>query len=179
MNTFLRNTTSKLYNAVSAPVAATQDELTERQQSVRDSASLLYNRMVENMGYGPETLKDIVEKKGEEGQQHEEEVGDWIQKFDPCLGLRILINVSYYENVLRWIREIPGHLKTQVMCEEAVWIEPRSLAFVPHRLKSKGLCIKAVRRNPYALNYVPDHLKTQKICKEAMRENPATFFSCT
>ena len=70
MNTFLRNTISKLYNAVSAPVAATQDALAERLQSVRDTASLLYNRMMENMGYGQqERLKDIVEKEAEEEEQ--------------------------------------------------------------------------------------------------------------
>ena len=69
MNTFLRNTISKLYNAVSAPVAATRDALAERLQSVRDTTSLLYNRMVENMGYGQqETSKDIVEKEAEEEQ---------------------------------------------------------------------------------------------------------------
>ena len=69
MNTFLRNTISKLYNAVSAPVTATRDALAERLQSVRDTASLLYNRMMENMGYGQERLKDIVEKEAEEEQQ--------------------------------------------------------------------------------------------------------------
>ena len=74
MNTFLRNTISKLYNAVSAPVAATRDALTERLQSVRETASLLYNRMVEDMGYGQETLKDIVEKEAGEEQQQEEEI---------------------------------------------------------------------------------------------------------
>ena len=50
MNTFWRNTISKLYNAVSAPVAAAGDALAERLQSVRDTASLLYNRMMENRG---------------------------------------------------------------------------------------------------------------------------------
>ena len=40
MNTFLRNTISKLYNPVSAPAAATRDAFTERLQSVRDTASL-------------------------------------------------------------------------------------------------------------------------------------------
>ena len=65
----MRNTTSKLYNAVSAPVVATRDVLTERLQSVRETASLLYNRMVENMGYGQETLKDNVEKEAEEEEQ--------------------------------------------------------------------------------------------------------------
>ena len=69
MNTFLRNTISKLYNAVSAPVTATRDALAERLQSVRDTASLLYNRMMENMGYGQERLKDIVEKEAEGKQQ--------------------------------------------------------------------------------------------------------------
>ena len=60
MNTFLRYTISKLYNAVAAPVTATRDALAERLQSVRDTASLLYNRMMANMGYEPERLKDIV-----------------------------------------------------------------------------------------------------------------------
>ena len=66
MNLSLRNTISKLYNAVSAPVASTRDALAERLQSVRDTASLLYNRMMEFMGYGQERLKDIVEKEAEE-----------------------------------------------------------------------------------------------------------------
>ena len=72
MNTFLRNTVSKLYNAVSAPVTATRDSLAERLQSVRYSVSSLHNRMVENMGYGQETLKDIVGKEAEEKEQQQE-----------------------------------------------------------------------------------------------------------
>ena len=68
----MRNQLTKLYNAVSAPVAATRDTLAERLQSVRETASLLYNRMVENMGYGQEKLKDIMEKEAEEQQQEEE-----------------------------------------------------------------------------------------------------------
>ena len=50
MNTFLRNAISKLYNAVSALVAATRDAPAERLQSIRDTTSLLYNSMMENMG---------------------------------------------------------------------------------------------------------------------------------
>ena len=69
----MKNQLTKLCNAVSAPVAAIRDGLTERLQSVGETASLLYNRMVENMGYGQETLKDIVEKEAEEQQQQEEE----------------------------------------------------------------------------------------------------------
>ena len=69
----MKNQLTKLYNAVSAPVAATRDALTERLQSVRETASLLYNRMVENMGYGQEKLKDIVQKEAEEKKQQEEE----------------------------------------------------------------------------------------------------------
>ena len=54
-------------------MAATGDVLTKRLQRVRETASLLYNRMVENMEYGQETLKDIVEKEAEEEQQQEKE----------------------------------------------------------------------------------------------------------
>ena len=62
----MRNQLTKLYNAVSAPMTATP---AERLQGVRDTTSLLYNRMMENMGYGQERLKDIVEKKAEEEKQ--------------------------------------------------------------------------------------------------------------
>ena len=77
MATFLRNTISKLYNAVSASVTARRDALAERLESIRETASLLYNRMMKNMEYGQQRLKDIVEKEAEEeakGQQQDEEV---------------------------------------------------------------------------------------------------------
>ena len=70
---WFRNTITNLYNAVSAPVAATCDALTERLQSVRDTASLLHKRMMNNIGYGQETLKDIVENTAEEEHQEEEQ----------------------------------------------------------------------------------------------------------
>ena len=65
MNTFLRNAISKLCNALSAPVTITRHALAKRLQSIRDTASLLYNRMMENMGYGQERLKGVVEKEAE------------------------------------------------------------------------------------------------------------------
>ena len=79
----MRNTISKVYNAVSASVAAT---LAERLQSVRDTASLLYNKIMENMGYGRERLKDIVEKEVEEEEPDvakEEEEGAKEQQQGP------------------------------------------------------------------------------------------------
>ena len=51
-------------------MVTTQDALAERLQSVRQTTSLLYNRMMENMGYGQqEQLKDIVEKEAEEEEK--------------------------------------------------------------------------------------------------------------
>ena len=71
----MKNQISKLYSAVSARVAASRDALAERLQSVRDTAFLLYNRTMYHIGYGQETLKDIVEnaaKEEEEPQQQTE-----------------------------------------------------------------------------------------------------------
>ena len=65
----MRNQLAKLYNAVSAPVAATRDALTERLQSVRETASLLYNKTMDNIGYGRQRLKDIVEKEAREEEK--------------------------------------------------------------------------------------------------------------
>ena len=71
MNSFLINTISKLYNPVSAPVAATRNAHTERLQSFRETASLLYNRMMDIMGYGQEGLKDIVERETEDEEKQQ------------------------------------------------------------------------------------------------------------
>ena len=58
MSTFLGNTISKLYKALSAPAAATTDALAERLQSVSETASLSYSKMMDDIGCGQERLKD-------------------------------------------------------------------------------------------------------------------------
>ena len=73
MTSWMRNQLTKLCNVVSAPMTATRDALAERLQSVRDTASLLYNKMMDNMGYRQERLKDIVKKEAEEEDQQQEE----------------------------------------------------------------------------------------------------------
>ena len=70
----MKNTISKLYSVVSAPVTATRDALAVRLRSVHETASLLYNRMMKNMGYGRERLKDIVEKEAEEEAKEQKQV---------------------------------------------------------------------------------------------------------
>ena len=48
ITSWMRNTISKLYQAI---VEATRDALAERLQSIRESASLIYNRMMDNIVY--------------------------------------------------------------------------------------------------------------------------------
>ena len=59
-------------------MAATRDALAERLRSVRETASSLYNRMMENMEYARQRLKDIVEKEAaeEEAKDHQQEEED-------------------------------------------------------------------------------------------------------
>ena len=61
-----------------------------------------------------------------------------------------------YENVPRWIREVPEHLKTQEMCNEAVEVDPWQLYNVP------AMCDKAVRDYLFSLQFVPDWFVTQQ-----------------
>ena len=69
----MRNTISNFYNALSALVAATRDALAERLQSARETASLLDKRMMDNIGYGQERFKDIVEKASEEKAKEQQQ----------------------------------------------------------------------------------------------------------
>ena len=70
-----------------------------------------------------------------------------------------------YENVQRWIREIPGHRKTQEMCDEAVGLERRSLAFAPDRFMKEEMCNDPVGWDICTLNNVPDYIMTQKLVR--------------
>ena len=73
MGTILRNTISKLYKAVSTLVAATRDALAEGLQSVGENTSLSYNRMIENMKYGLQRWKDIIEKEAKDDEAKEQQ----------------------------------------------------------------------------------------------------------
>ena len=69
MTSWMRNTINKLYNPVSVPLVATRDAFAEGLQSIRETDSFLYNKMMHNIGSGGERLKDIVRKKAEEKEQ--------------------------------------------------------------------------------------------------------------
>ena len=68
----MKNQITDLYNAVSAPVAATRDALSERLQSVRETVTLLYERAKQKLGCG-QTLKDIAE---EQANREHQQTGD-------------------------------------------------------------------------------------------------------
>ena len=73
MTSWIRNTISKLYKAVSAPVAAIRDALAERLQSKCETTSLLYNKMMQDMGYERERFKDKVKKEAREEEKEGEQ----------------------------------------------------------------------------------------------------------
>ena len=67
------------------------------------------------------------------------------------------------------------HLKTQEMCDEAVHINPLSLAYVSAHFKTQGMCNEAVKNKLRMLLFVPDHFWAQEICNEIMRTMPDAF----
>ena len=67
MTSWMRNHIENLYNFVSTSMAATRDAFTERLQSIRGTVSLLYNRVIDNVGWG-----DRLKEKKEENQKKKE-----------------------------------------------------------------------------------------------------------
>ena len=67
-----------------------------------------------------------------------------------------------------WVREIPDNLKTQEISNEAMRIEPYSLAFVPDCFKTQEMCDKAFKIDPFILWYISDNLKMQEMCIRAV-----------
>ena len=73
--------------------------------------------------------------------------------------------------VPRWVIEIPDHLKTQEMCNEAVRINPLSLTYVPSH-QTQEMCDSAVREDPCRLEFVSNYFKTQEMCDAAVMKDP-------
>ena len=101
------------------PVAATPDALAERLQSVRDTASSLYKRMMRNIRYGQERKKTSWKKKQKEKNQQQQKKmkksrsngKDQQQPKNACLQSRrrfkpILRNVN--KNGLTWLTKRYG-----------------------------------------------------------------------
>ena len=76
-----------------------------------------------------------------------------------------------YENVPRWLREIPEHFKTQEMCSEMVAQFSYALMYFPDHLRQE-MCNQAVRNNPATFFLVPDHFKTQDMCIKVLAVDP-------
>lgn len=69
------NTISKLYDAVSAQLASSPDDLADRLRSVHDTIYLLYQKRKEKLGYR-QTLKDSVGDKAEEEVKEQKQDDD-------------------------------------------------------------------------------------------------------
>ena len=69
MTSWIRNKIASLYNAVSASVQTAWDAISQRLQSVPETASLLHNRMKDNFWHEQVRLKDIIEKGAREKEQ--------------------------------------------------------------------------------------------------------------
>ena len=68
-----------------------------------------------------------------------------------------------YESFPRWIRENPGHFKTQEICDQTVAQFSYALTYVPDHLKTQGMCTQAKRNNQAVFVLVPDRFKTQEM----------------
>ena len=85
-----------------------------------------------------------------------------------------------YESAPCWIREIPEHLKTSEISNEAVAVLLLStfssvLFLNPDRFKKQDMCIKALEVDPWNLYNISDNLKTQKMCDKAIKDDPSSL----
>ena len=66
------------------------------------------------------------------------------------------------------LEHVPEHLKTQEMCDKAVWEDLSSLQYVPDHLQTQEMCDDAVREGSCELDFFLDHFKMQEMCNEAV-----------
>ena len=117
---YFKNAISKLYETVSAPVAATRDALAERLQSVRETAALLYEKTKEKLGYG-QTLKDVVEEQAEQEHPEQEEENNDLTPEEYELAMNVAASDALafkaYDGAML-LAAINGHLERVKLCKE-------------------------------------------------------------
>ena len=145
-------------------------------QIVRDTATLLYNRTMANMGYGQERLKDIVEKGAEEEEYEHWRKDPWLLKFFLDRFKTQEICMKALEAGLWQLKDVPDQYKSQEICDKAVRVDSWSLKFVSDHFKMQEMCNEAFEEGPCTLRYVLDHLKTRGRCNEAICETKHHFF---
>ena len=92
-------------------------------------------------------------------------------------GINKKMIVLLFKTILRHIslsmvKYIPW---AQGMCDEALDMEPCSLAYVSDHFKTQGMRERAVEKFPRVLEFVPDHFKTHEMCNEAAEVDPHTL----
>ena len=80
--------------------------------------------------------------------------------------------MSLYVAVPSWIREIPDHLRTQEMCNEALHIGSYSLLYVPDQYETQQMSSELMHTRPTFVDLVSDHFKTQEMCIKAVEVDP-------
>ena len=71
----------------------------------------------------------------------------------------------------RSLKFVPGNLKTERICNEAMHNNPLVLWPVPDQYKTQEMRDKAVEKDLYLLEYVPDNFKTQSMCDKVVMED--------
>ena len=65
---------------------------------------------------------------------------------------------------------VPYHLITQEMCNEIMRTMPDIFHRIPDRFKTQEMCIKAVKVDPWQPKDIPDHFKIQEMCDKSVRD---------
>ena len=159
MTSWMRNQLTKLYNAVSASMTATP---VERLQSIRDTASLLDNKMMENMGYGIWT-GEIERYRGKRSRKDID--------LTPHEYGRALMRVYRSFRASHKLGLVPDHFNTQEACNKIELINPLSLVHVPDCFKTHEMCDKAVEEGLGLLEHVPNQYKAQEMYDKAIEED--------
>ena len=83
--------------------------------------------------------------------------------------------MSFCEDIPRWIKQVPKHLKTQEMCNEEVGIEPCSLVQVLDHFKTGEMCNDAVEKDPYRLGDVPVRYRMARVFEKIIERYPGAL----
>ena len=65
----------------------------------------------------------------------------------------------------------PDNYKTLKICIRTTAKNPEMLKFVPDHLRTKVMCKNAVNRLAFVVMYVPDGHKTEEMCNEGILRN--------
>ena len=90
-------------------------------------------------------------------------------QIDKKMYLTAITLPSAYRDEIHSLRKVPLSVIDMEICEAAINVDGKNLAYVPSKYITEKMCHDAVKNNRHSLKYVPEEYLSEELCLETIK----------